>query len=136
MSLFNEIGILNELNFRTSRSSGPGGQSVNKVNTKVVLLFNMNDSLVLSQSQIETLTLKLKNRINADGILSLSSDETRSQLKNKELVIKRFMMLLNEALIPIKKRKPTRRSKASVEKRLRNKKYQSDKKKYRSNKIE
>jgi len=136
MSLFNEIGILNELNFRTSRSSGPGGQSVNKVNTKVVLLFNMNDSLVLSQSQIETLTLKLKNRINADGILSLSSDETRSQLKNKELVIKRFMMLLNDALTPIKKRKPTRRSKASVEKRLRNKKYQSDKKKFRSNKIE
>ena len=71
MSLFNEIGILNELNFRTSRSSGPGGQSVNKVNTKVVLLFNMNDSLVLSQNQIETLALKLKNRINADGILSL-----------------------------------------------------------------
>ena len=61
----------------------------------------------------------------------MSSDETRSQLKNKELVVSRFIQLLNEALAPIKKRKATKRSKASVEKRLRNKKYQSDKKKNR-----
>ena len=136
MSFFDETGILNELNFRTSRSSGPGGQSVNKLNTKVELMFNVQDSKVLFPHQIETLLEKLSNRINANGMLSLSSDETRSQLKNKVLVINRFLSLLNEALTPIKKRKPMRRSTASIEKRLRNKKYKSEKKKNRNNIIE
>ena len=131
MNYFDEIKLKTELKFRTSRSSGPGGQSVNKVNTKVELLFDVWNSIVLSFYQKEIIAVKLSNRINTDGIFSMSSDETRSQLKNKELVVSRFIQLLNEALAPIKKRKATKRSKASVEKRLRNKKYQSDKKKNR-----
>jgi ribosome-associated protein len=126
-----EIKLTTELKFRTSRSSGPGGQSVNKVNTKVELLFNVWDSDVLSIIQKEIISKKLNNRINTDGILLMSSDETRSQLKNKELVVNRFLKLIFDALKPIKKRKATKRSKSSVEKRLRNKKYQSDKKKNR-----
>ncbi len=131
MNYFDEIKLKAELKFRTSRSSGPGGQSVNKVNTKVELLFNVLDSAVLSLDQKNIISDKLSNRINTDGIFAISSDETRSQLKNKELVISRFIHLLNVALTPVKKRKATKRSKASVEKRLRNKKYQSDKKKNR-----
>lgn len=131
MNYFDEIKIKSELKFRTSRSSGPGGQSVNKVNTKVELMFNVWESAVLSYDQKDIISKKLSNRINSDGILSISSEETRSQFKNKELVVSRFIQLLNEALVPIKKRKATKRSKASVEKRLRNKKYQSDKKKNR-----
>ena len=131
MSYFDEIKLKTELKFRTSRSSGPGGQSVNKVNTKVELLFDVWDSAVLSFDQKEIISAKLRNRINTEGIFSMSSDETRSQLKNKELVVSRFIQLLNEALVPVKKRKATKRSRASVEKRLRNKKYQSDKKKNR-----
>ena len=128
---FDEIKLKTELKFRTSRSSGPGGQSVNKVNTRVELLFDVWNSAVLSFDQKEVISNKLNNRINVDGILLLSSDETRSQFKNKELVISRFIQLLNVALAPVKKRKATKRSRASVEKRLRNKKYQSDKKKNR-----
>ncbi len=131
MVFFDEIKLKTELKFRTSRSSGPGGQSVNKVNTRVELMFDVWDSSVLSSDQKETISNKLNNRINVDGVLLLSSDETRSQLKNKELVVSRFIQLLNEAVTPVKKRKATKRSRASVEKRLRNKKYQSDKKKNR-----
>ncbi|MFK5857012.1 MAG: alternative ribosome rescue aminoacyl-tRNA hydrolase ArfB [Bacteroidota bacterium] len=136
MNYFDEIKIKSELKFRTSRSSGPGGQSVNKVNTKVELLFDVWKSAVLTSDQKDVISKKLSNRINVDGILSISSEETRSQFKNKELVVSRFIQLLNEALVPIKKRKATKRSKASVEKRLRNKKYQSDKKKNRRNEEE
>lgn len=128
MNLFDKIALKTELKFRTSRSSGPGGQSVNKVSTKVELLFDVWNSNILSEEQKEIITTKLKNRINTDGILYISSDETRSQLKNKELVIERFMNLLEDALKPIKKRKPTKPSKASKEKRLKTKKIKSDKK--------
>jgi len=131
MVYFDEIKLKTELKFRTSRSSGPGGQSVNKVNTKVELLFDVWNSAVLLFDQKEIISKRLSNRINGDGILLISSDETRSQLKNKELVVARFIKLLVDAVKPVKKRKATRRSKASVEKRLRNKKYQSDKKKNR-----
>lgn len=128
MNLFDKIALKTELKFRTSRSSGPGGQSVNKVSTKVELLFDVWNSNILSEEKKEIITSKLKNRINTDGILYISSDETRSQLKNKELVIERFMNLLEDALKPIKKRKPTKPSKASKEKRLKTKKIKSDKK--------
>ncbi len=131
MIYFDEIKLKTELKFRTSRSSGPGGQSVNKVNTKVELIFDVWNSNELSLPQKEIIATKLTNRINLDGVFLISSDETRSQLKNKEIVINRFLKLLNDTLKPVKKRKPTKRSKSSVEKRLRNKKFQSDKKKNR-----
>jgi|AntAceMinimDraft_9_1070365.scaffolds.fasta_scaffold00139_3 ribosome-associated protein len=136
MITIDEIKLNSELKFRTSRSSGPGGQSVNKVSTQVELLFDISSSGLLSEDEKITLSDKLRNRINNEGILTLKCNETRSQLKNKEIVINRFLKLLEEALKPVKERKPTKRSKASVEKRLRNKKIQSDKKKDRKNKEE
>lgn len=126
--------LICEINFKFSRSSGPGGQSVNKVETRVILLFDVEKSFILTNEQKIIITKKLSNRINAEGILSLVCNETRSQLRNREIVINRFMILLEEALVPIKKRKPTRRSKVSVEKRLRGKKLLSDKKKDRKKK--
>lgn len=128
MDVIDKIGLKTELKFRTSRSSGPGGQSINKVSTKVELLFNVQNSQFLLLTQKEIIAEKLKNRINVEGILYLTSDETRSQLNNKELVIERFFSLLEEALKPIKKRKPTKPSRSSKEKRLKTKKIISDRK--------
>ena len=131
MNAFDNTKIMTELKFRTSRSSGPGGQSVNKVSTQVELLFDVESSGILSEDQKLTILEKLHNRITNNGILALKCNETRSQIKNKEIVLSRFLKLMEEALKPVKERKPTRRSKVSVEKRLRNKKIKSDKKKER-----
>ena len=128
METIDKTGLKTEFKFRTSRSSGPGGQSVNKVSTKVELLFDVLTSSILSDEQKFIVVTKLKNRISIEGVLQLSCDETRSQLKNKEIATKRFFQLLEEALKPVKKRKPTKPSKASKEKRLKTKKIKSDKK--------
>ncbi|MAE08058.1 MAG: aminoacyl-tRNA hydrolase [Bacteroidetes bacterium] len=123
--------LISEVKYKFSRSSGPGGQSVNKVSTQVELLFDIDSSVFLSDKEKIIISEKLKNRITNDGILALKCDETRSQLKNKELVLQRFLKLVEEALKPEKERKPTKPSPASKEKRLRNKKIQSEKKKDR-----
>jgi len=117
-----------EVKYRTSRSSGAGGQHVNKVSTKVELIFDVNGSTVLSEEQKIIIHEKLKNRISNEGLLILHCDETRSQLKNKEIVFIRFITLMEDALKPEKERKPTKPTKSSVEKRLYNKKKKSDKK--------
>ncbi|NOY50387.1 MAG: aminoacyl-tRNA hydrolase [Chlorobi bacterium] len=117
-----------ELKFRTSRSSGPGGQSVNKLSTKVELLFDINESQLLNDEQKSLINERLANRINNNGLLILSSGETRSQLKNKEIVIQRFLDLIKEALKPVKIRKPTKVPVKVKEKRLKTKKFVSDKK--------
>ncbi len=123
--------LISEVKYKFSRSSGPGGQSVNKVSTQVELLFDVASSVVLSDNEKMTIREKLKNRITNDGVLALKCNETRSQLKNKELVLNRFLKLLEDALKTVKERKPTKKSKASVEKHLKNKKIQSDIKKDR-----
>ena len=126
---FELMVILNkEISYRTSRSSGAGGQHVNKVSTKVELVFDVMASNYLTEEQKEIVLTKLENRISKDGLLLLQCDETRSQAKNKEIVFNRFIKLLEEALEPEKERKPTRPTKASEEKRLKDKKKQSDKK--------
>jgi len=122
----NPENLIKELDFKFTRSSGAGGQHVNKVSTKVVLRFDVIHSVALSAEEIEVLTTKLENRISKEGILSLTSDATRSQLKNKEEVTKRFIALIHKTLTPSKKRKPTKRPKSANLKRLQKKKNRAE----------
>jgi len=120
-----------ELEYSYSRSGGPGGQNVNKVNSRVELRFDVQESSVLLEEQKNLIFRKLKSRINNDGVLHLSGQEERSQLKNKERVTARFYVLINKALKPHKKRVKTKPTKASVEKRIKSKREKSDKKQRR-----
>lgn len=121
----------NELVFKTSRSGGKGGQNVNKTETKVQLLFVVSESTVLTAYEKQRIQLKLANRINQEGALLLSSSETRSQLANKDIAINLFYELINAALFVQKKRKVSKPSKASVRKRIENKRRQAEKKENR-----
>ena len=134
MTLFENL--LKEVRFKASKSSGPGGQHVNKVSTRVSLIFNIVNSNFLSQNEKEILLDKLRSRINSKGELTLHCEETPSQSKNKEIVSKRFLKLVEEALKPIKKRISTKPSKASKEKRLTEKKQLGEKKSLRKFKSE
>lgn len=125
-----------ELKFKTSRSGGAGGQHVNKVSSKVELIFDIENSKHLSDEEKQLVSTKLSNRIDNEGLLHLQCDETRSQLKNKEIVIERFNGLLKKAFTPIKKRKPTKPSKSSIKKRLDAKKKQAEKKSSRGFKMD
>ena len=128
----NKTQLHTELDFKAVRSSGAGGQNVNKVSTKVILNWNSLDSSGLSENQLIRIREKLANRINKEGILILECDETRSQLKNKELVTKRFLYLLENALIVAKKRIATKIPKSVIRKRLNDKKVNSEKKQNRN----
>lgn len=128
----NKTQLHTELDFKAVRSSGAGGQNVNKVSTKVILNWNSLDSSGLSENQLIRIHEKLANRINKEGILILECDETRSQLKNKELVTKRFFYLLENALIVAKKRIATKIPKSVIRKRLNDKKVNSEKKQNRN----
>lgn len=127
----NQEQIYNELEFKAVRSSGAGGQHVNKVATKVELSFSIPNSIGLSDTEKERLLKNLANRLSKEHILTLTSQESRSQHKNKELVTKRFFELLKKALIKPKSRKATKPTKASVKRRIEAKKQQSEKKENR-----
>jgi len=114
--------LLTELNFKAVRSSGPGGQHVNKTATKIELSIAIKDSFAFSEGEKETLLKKLKTKISSEGILQLSCGETRSQHRNKAIVIDRLIELLTENLKKRKPRKKTKPSKSSIEKRLKTKK--------------
>ncbi len=120
-----------ELRFRFSKSSGPGGQHVNKAATKVELLFDVQNSPSLSDSQRERIEKKLDNRISAEGTLRIEVQNTRSQLKNREAAIERFRELISEALKKPKKRIPTKPGKTAKEKRIGEKKRRGEIKKSR-----
>ena len=124
----NKNKLLSELSFRTSRSSGAGGQHVNKVSSRVELRFNVAGSLWLTEFQKIRIQEKLASRITGQGELIVVSEKSRSQHQNKEDCIERFLELLNQALKPEKKRVPTRPSKTSRLKRLEKKKQHSLKK--------
>lgn len=121
----------NEFDFVTSRSSGKGGQHVNKTDTKVELRFDVLNSEILTEEEKELIQKNLYGRINKDGILQIVSQKTRSQLKNKKDCIDKFYELIEKALKTKKKRKKTKPSLKSILKRLENKKRQSDKKENR-----
>lgn len=113
--------LISELSFKAVRSSGAGGQNVNKVSSKVVLTFDLLNSQSLSDEEKERLQNKLKTKLTLDGILILNCDEDRSQLKNKTIITKRFLEILEKALIIPKARKPTKIPRSVIEKRLKNK---------------
>ena len=110
-----------EFVFQATRSSGPGGQNVNKVSSKVELRFNVKNSALLSEEEKLIVAKKLVNKINKEEELILVAQTDRSQLKNKEKVIAKFYTLIEKALQPPKKRYITKPTKGSVEKRLESK---------------
>ena len=123
--------IIKELKFKAVRSSGAGGQHVNKVSSKVELIFDLQNSEELSIEEKELLLKNLKSKLTKEGVLLLQCDESRSQHKNKELVIKRFLELIINGLKVPKKRKATKPTKSSIRKRLDKKKKLAYKKAYR-----
>lgn len=108
------------------RSSGAGGQNVNKVSSKVVLQFDLKNSVAFSESERELLLSKLENKLTKEQVLILNCDEDRSQLRNKEIVIKRFLLIVEGALKVMKPRKATKIPRSVIEKRLKEKRSQSD----------
>lgn len=118
--------IVSELTFKAVRSSGAGGQNVNKVASKVVLSFNLNTTKALSDDEKAVLLTKIPTRLTSDNILILNCDEDRSQLKNKAIVIKRFLELIKNALIVPKVRKATKIPKSVIRKRIKDKKSLSE----------
>lgn len=123
--------ILTELEFRTSRSSGAGGQHVNKTETKVEVLFDINATGGLTAEEKEIIFQKLATSISDEGVIAVSSQKSRSQFSNKENAIEKLKLKLEKALIPKAKRIRTKPSKASVEERLAEKKRQAEKKEAR-----
>lgn len=126
--MFDKDALLNELTFKAIRSSGAGGQHVNKVSSRIELIYNLDASSVFNEEQKELLQSKLQNRLTKEGVLILQCDESRSQHKNKELAIKRFLELIEKSLVVPKDRIPTKIPRAVVKKRLKSKRNLSDKK--------
>ena len=124
----NTAKLIKELNFEATRSSGAGGQHVNKVSSKIELFFDLENSTEFSEEEKILLLKNLANRLTKENMLILTCDENRSQHKNKELAIKRFIELIQHALIVPKKRRPTKPSIAAIRKKAENKRKQTLKK--------
>jgi ribosome-associated protein len=120
-----------ELSFRFSRSSGPGGQHVQKSSTRVELLFDVANSPSLTDAQRERIVKRLSGYVDSEGVLHLVSQSERSQVRNREEVVARFQALMRRALKRRRRRKPTRPTAASQERRLRKKKQRGQVKKWR-----
>ena len=126
--MFDEQSILNELNFKAIRSSGAGGQHVNKTASKVELTFDLESSEVLSEEQKELLKTNLATRLTKAFVLIMQCGESRSQHKNKAIVISRFLELIKSNLIEDKERIPTKIPRSVIRKRLTNKRKKAEKK--------
>ncbi|MFC4267711.1 alternative ribosome rescue aminoacyl-tRNA hydrolase ArfB [Polaribacter marinivivus] len=124
----NSKDIINELSFKAIRSSGAGGQHVNKTSSKIELTFDLENSNALSKKEKERLKEKLSSKLTNENILILFCEETRSQHRNKEIAIKRFLETIKKGLTKPKIRKETKPSKASIQKRLEKKQNNSIKK--------
>ena len=123
--------ILRTVTFKTSRSGGKGGQNVNKVSSKVELIFDLETAFYLDEDEKTRLKEKLENRLDSEGLLHIVSQEDRSQLLNKEKTVAKLIELLKRSLHVQKKRKPTKIPKGVIEKRLKNKASTAEKKKNR-----
>jgi len=131
MTILNGIrsrGFEKEFHFKSSRSGGPGGQNVNKVNTKVELRFNISNSNFLSEEEKQILIEVLAKKINQEGELLIISQSERTQTKNKEICIEKFYRVISKALTTSKERIPTKPTEASVDKRILEKRLISEKK--------
>ena len=126
-----KIDVSKEIQFRTARSGGKGGQNVNKVETMVEGYFYISGSTLLTEEQKGLISKKLANKVNSEGFLQVKSQVYRSQLENKSEVVEKMNALIEQALKKVKKRIPTKASKASKEKRLESKKKQSQHKQNR-----
>ena len=120
--------FLPEITFQTSRSSGPGGQNVNKVESRVELRWHLLNSQVLTEAQKALILEKVANQLTAEGLLLITAQDERSQFRNKEIALARFHELLLRSLRRPKPRKATKPSKGAVRKRLEGKKIQGEKK--------
>lgn len=129
---FNDKEILKEVIFKTSRSGGKGGQNVNKVSTKVELLFHIANSQYFSDEQKKLLLDKLSNKIDTNGYLHIVSQASRNQLENKKIAIAKFLKLLKSAFVIKKPRKATKPSKTAIENRIKSKKIVGEQKKLRA----
>ncbi|MBQ0786716.1 MAG: aminoacyl-tRNA hydrolase [Oceanihabitans sp.] len=126
--MFSEKQLISELNYKAIRSSGAGGQHVNKVSSKIELTFNLENSQVFNEEQKERLKSKLNTRLTKENVLIIQCGESRSQHKNKKLAIQRFLQIIREGLVVPKKRKPTRIPRAVKIRRLKSKRSNSEKK--------
>ena len=124
----NKEALIQECDFKAVRSSGPGGQHVNKTSTKVMLHWSLKDSNVFSEDQKQRLYKRLQNKLTTDDQLVLSYDQSRSQHKNKDEVFKNLVRLLENGLLKPKRRKKTKPTLASKKRRLDSKKRNAEKK--------
>jgi len=123
--------IITELAYKAVRSSGAGGQNVNKVSSKVVLSFNLLQSQALSDEEKLLVETKLASRLTDDNVLILQCDEDRSQIRNKDIVTRRFLQVIEGALKVDKPRVPTKIPRSVIKKRIEGKRRQADKKQSR-----
>lgn len=128
--------ITKEIQFKTSRSGGKGGQNVNKVSSKVELIFDIRNSYSLDEPQKEKLLLKLSSKLDTDGLLHVVSQTSRSQIDNKKIAIEKLHKLLENGLKETKKRIATKPKKGAKEKRLNDKKITGEIKKLRGGSID
>jgi ribosome-associated protein len=113
-----KVNVISEARFTASRSSGPGGQNVNKVNTRIELRFNVNGSKLLNDQEKAMIRSALHSQLSGDGDLIITSQTERTQLKNRGKAIDKFYFILDKALTPKKRRIPTKATAASQQKRL------------------
>jgi ribosome-associated protein len=123
--------LFHELDFTASRSSGPGGQNVNKVNSKISVKFDVVHSQILTEDEKAIILKNLSGHLTKDGILMISAQNKRSQLENKQIVIQKLESMMAKAFEKKKVRKATKASKSAIEKRINAKKLQAEKKKWR-----
>lgn len=133
---FTKADLQKEITYKTSRSGGKGGQNVNKVSSKVELLFSVDNSALFNDEEKELINLKLQSRFNKDGLIQVICDEERSQYLNKEKAVERLVILLTRAMHQPKIRKATKVSKAAKMARLENKRQNAAKKVNRKNTFE